>query len=293
MSYSCTAFNVMIATPSDLHIERGLIREQIQKWNSLHSYKQKCVLLPIGWDTHSIPLLGDRPQGLINKQVLAFSDLLIASFWTRFGTPTGEADSGTAEEIDEHLAAGKPTIVCFSQSPVALESVDLDQYSAVKAYRQSLIDSKRGLMRDYSSPAEFADAVFCDLTRLLNTHPYFLDRLPPPEEVSQSVELAEELNGGVRYIPGILTRDITSEAKQLLIAAASSDGQVAMVNVLAGLIVQAAGRNFVESNDARSEAIWRGAVTELVDLSLLEPIGTKGQVFAVTRKGYEVADLLK
>ena len=47
--------------------------------------------------THSRPQMGDRPQELINKQLVGHCDLLIGSFWTRLGTPTGRAESGTAE----------------------------------------------------------------------------------------------------------------------------------------------------------------------------------------------------
>lgn len=41
------------------------------------------VLTPIGWETHSTPDMSDRPQALINKQLLKTRDLLVAVFWTR------------------------------------------------------------------------------------------------------------------------------------------------------------------------------------------------------------------
>ena len=62
------------------------------------------MLEPVGWETHSVPELGDRPQAIINRQILRESDLLIAVFWTRIGTATGAHPSGTVEEIEEHLA---------------------------------------------------------------------------------------------------------------------------------------------------------------------------------------------
>ena len=61
------------------------------------------MLLPVGWETHATPAMGDRPQAIINKQILAGCDLLVAVFWTRLGSPTGAAASGTVEEIEEHL----------------------------------------------------------------------------------------------------------------------------------------------------------------------------------------------
>jgi hypothetical protein len=87
---------VMIASPGDVAKARQLARDVIHEWNAVNSDDRKKVLMPIGWDTHSSPEMGDRPQAIINKQVLAGADLLIAIFWTRLGSPTGKAASGTA-----------------------------------------------------------------------------------------------------------------------------------------------------------------------------------------------------
>jgi hypothetical protein len=95
MSYSANVYNVMIASPGDVAKEKQLAREVVLKWNDLHSKQTKIVLLTISWETHSSPELGDRPQAIINKQVLKDADLLIGIFWTRIGTPTGKAESGT------------------------------------------------------------------------------------------------------------------------------------------------------------------------------------------------------
>jgi hypothetical protein len=50
---------------------------------------------------------------VINRQVLADCDLLVAIFWTRIGSPTGSALSGTVEEIEKHLKAEKPAMLYF------------------------------------------------------------------------------------------------------------------------------------------------------------------------------------
>ena len=38
-------------------------------------------------------------------------------FWTKLGTPTGVADSGTVEEIDQFVEANKPAMLYFSSRP--------------------------------------------------------------------------------------------------------------------------------------------------------------------------------
>src|SRR5205814_8286775 len=98
-----------------------------------------------------------RPQAIINKQVLAECDLLIAVFWTRLGSPTGKSPSGTVEEIEEHLKAGKPAMIYFSSAPVRPESVDQKQYKALLQFKEKCL--KRGLIETYDSLSGFRDKV--------------------------------------------------------------------------------------------------------------------------------------
>jgi len=146
-------FRVLVASPSDCVHERKVIPEVISEWNAVHSYSNAVVLESVLWETHSRPDLGERPQGLINKQLVVNCDLLIGAFWTRLGTPTGEAVSGTAEEIEQFRAAGKPVLLYFSSEPVVPDSLDPEQYAALTSYRKSLDD--QGLYFKYESLAEF------------------------------------------------------------------------------------------------------------------------------------------
>jgi hypothetical protein len=113
------------------------------------------VIEPVLWETHVRPAMGDRPQGIINKQLVERCDLLIGAFWTRLGTPTGVAESGTAEEIEQFRTAGKPVLLYFSSAPVVPESLDQDQYRALVAYRERL--ARDGLYSRYDSLAEFRE----------------------------------------------------------------------------------------------------------------------------------------
>jgi hypothetical protein len=135
MSYVANVLNVMIASPSDVIQERIAIRDAIAEWNTVHALDRKTVLMPVGWETHSVPEMGDRPQAIINKQILKDADLLIAVFWTRIGSPTGASPSGTIEEIEEHLKARKPAMIYFSSVPVRADSIEENQYKALMEFR--------------------------------------------------------------------------------------------------------------------------------------------------------------
>ena len=70
----------MLASPSDVNEERQVAREIILDWNNINSASRSIVLLPIGWEYNSVPTMGDRPQEIINRQVLKNADLLVGIF---------------------------------------------------------------------------------------------------------------------------------------------------------------------------------------------------------------------
>ncbi|MBK9624978.1 MAG: DUF4062 domain-containing protein [Rhodocyclaceae bacterium] len=273
MSYQATVFKVMIASPGDVAAERNVIREVITEWNNVNADSRRTVLLSIGWETHSVPEMGNRPQAIINKQILGCCDLLVGVFWTRLGTETGAYQSGTVEEIEEHLKAGKPAMLYFSDVPVVMGSVNEAQYARLKGFRDDCMT--RGLLESYSSVAEFREKFYRHLQIKLNGDEYF-------SSGTQSAELDT--------LPPRLADQLSSEAQILLKDAVGADGQILCLLMLGGLTIQVGGRNFTEGADARSQAMWEGAVQELERLGLISPLGNKREIFKITRDGFDAAD---
>jgi len=156
-------YAVLIASPSDLPEERQAAKQAIWEWNDLHAEAEGVTLLPKMWETHSTPSFGDRPQGIINEQLVAKSDLLIGLFWTKIGSATGVAVSGTAEEIDQIVAAGKPAMLYFSSRPIDPAKIDLKQWEGLKAFKQETY--KRALVGSFTSPDDLRLKLKDDLTR--------------------------------------------------------------------------------------------------------------------------------
>lgn len=88
---------MLIASPADVGDERLVIPEVINEWNAVSAFRAKSLLMPVKWETHTYPAMGDRPQAVINEQIVKDCDLLVGIFWTRIGTQTGVSVSGTAE----------------------------------------------------------------------------------------------------------------------------------------------------------------------------------------------------
>lgn len=277
MSYKAVAYKVLIASPSDVEPERATIREVIGRWNNVHSERRKLVLMPIGWETHSSPEMGDRPQSILNKQLASSCDLLIGVFWTRIGTPTASFASGSVEEIENHMKAGLPTMIYFSTAPVEYGSVDRDQYDKLMEFKASCRD--RGVYNDYRDLNDFRQKLNDHLQLKLNE-----DRFAGFEQANHDKVISAA--------PGTNVPKLSREAQMLLIEAVQGDGKILCIPFLAGTAVQAAGKRFTD-NTPRSTAIWEGSVNELEQYGLVRTPGLKREIFTVTRLGYEVAQSLR
>jgi len=278
VSYTATTFNVMIASPGDVASERAIVRDVVYEWNAVNSSVRKIVLLPVGWETHSSPEMGAPAQQIINRQVLNKCDLLVGVFWTRIGTPTEKHLSGTVEEIEKHIASGKPAMLYFSSQPVAMNTVDLDQIQRLEEFKQSC--QSRGLYEGYDSHSEFKEKFYRHLQLKLNEHSLFQVGGVSPDDTS-IVESRTK-------IP-----DLSQESRVLLKEASQDDGGTILhARYIGGTAIQTNGKNLIPSNDRREVAKWEEALEQLRSYDLVVDRGLKGEVFEITNLGYQVADMI-
>jgi hypothetical protein len=137
MPIQAVIYRVLIASPSDMAEERQAATEAINDWNAQHATAEAIVLLPVKWETHARPESGVRPQAAINAQLVHTCDILIGMFWTRLGSSTGVAESGTVEEINQFVEQQKPALLYFSDRPTAPSGIDLKQLRKLKDFKDS------------------------------------------------------------------------------------------------------------------------------------------------------------
>ena len=147
--------------------EREVISQVIHAWNTANLYYRRVYLEAVLWETHAIPEMGDRPQGILNRQLVNTYDMLIAFFWTRLGTPTGKSESGTVEEIEEFRKAEKPVLLYFSSVPVVLENVDAGQYRKLLDFKEDC--QREGLVFSYGSINELREQLQRHITSTINS----------------------------------------------------------------------------------------------------------------------------
>jgi len=163
MSFKSQTYRILIASPSDLAEERQAATEAVNDWNAQHAVAESVVLLPVKWETHAKPQAGERPQEAINRQLVRDCDILVGMFWTKFGTGTGVAESGTVEEIDQFVASGKPALLYFSSRPIDPNKIDLKQHKKLKSFKDATY--KKALTGSFSRVDELRQTLLRDLMR--------------------------------------------------------------------------------------------------------------------------------
>ena len=164
MAYSAQVYRILLASPGDVGEERDAVEAELVSWGRLRSGDTGVLLQAVRWETDVMPELGDRPQAIINRQIGDACDAVIAIFWTRLGTSTGVAVSGSVEEIERAVKAGKQVLLYFSRRPVDPSQIDHDQHKALGAFKQDYL--KLGIAREFASVDEFRRLLRDDLERL-------------------------------------------------------------------------------------------------------------------------------
>jgi hypothetical protein len=248
MSFNATVYNVMIASPGDVQEERQVVREVIYEWNALNADERKQVLLPVGWETHSAPDMKAPAQSIINETVLAPCDLLVGIFWTRIGTATAEYASGAVEEIQRHIAAGKPAMLYFSEAPIKPEISIGKQFKQLQKFKNYC--QPKGLYEGFSSITEFKNKFRNQLQ--INLKKYFSASVIAnstlalnPNKVNEASELSID------------------EQSLLKEASRDSRGIINRHRIAAGTYVQTNKIDFIKEQSPREIARWDAIIDSL------------------------------
>lgn len=283
MAFEARVFQIMLASPADVETEREAARNILYEWNVTNAESQKICLIPTGWDSHSWPQMGNRPQEIINSQVLNKADALVVIFWNRLGTPSGEFESGTVEEIEKAIARRLPVMVYFSNAPVNPNSINMEQRSRLLAFKRSVESARRGLFYNYGTLDEFKSSLSRHINLMIQNE---LDEKFPIQKYENIINIREPIQ--------FIKFDLSKEAQTLLREASNDpNGQILFVDYLNGESIQTNGKRFIEEGNPRSSAVWQEALNDLESNGFIKSVGYKRQIFTVTAKGFEMADKLR
>ena len=161
MPQNVTQYDLLISCPGDIREEIEIINRTVRKFNDHFSDTLGISIRTRHWSKNSYPQSGGKPQALLNEQFVKKCDAAVALFWTRFGTPTDEYGSGTEEEIEVMLDAGKQVFLYFSERPISPSKMDSEGYKKVQALKQKY----NGIYFSYCTAEDFENSFYAHLTQ--------------------------------------------------------------------------------------------------------------------------------
>ncbi len=266
---------VFIASPGDVQNERDAACQVVHQWNAVHSLKKSILIEPVRVETHSHAVQGGHPQDLINGQLLDRCDLLVAILWSRLGTPTNTDPSGTVQEIREFAAKkGAERVLLFFCDRDFSSNADLDQVQAVRDFKNSV--KQECLYIPYTAVNDFAEQFRHQLDMALN-------RLIKDDDFEMMTNERE----GKRLVT------FEPEANTLLSLASIGDqSRIILTRLLSGHELSAGGVLLNKRGNERSESEWESGLDQLEQIYYAADMGHEGEVFRLTKAGYEAADNL-
>lgn len=192
MPQNVQLYDLLISCPGDITREISLIEDAVKEFNELYADVLGITIRTRHWSQSSYTQSGGKPQALLNNQFVNKCDAAVAIFWTRFGSPTDEYQSGTEEEIELMLQSKRQVFMYFSDKPIPPSSMNSDERKKVEAFREKYKD--RGIFCTYSSDDEFKKLFFAHLSM------YFLSE----KRIADTTE---------KYVPSLKLMGINSQNK--------------------------------------------------------------------------------
>jgi hypothetical protein len=103
----------------------------------------------------------------------------------------------------------------------------------------------------------------------------------------------EGLDGVVNF-PKVkaVSSELSEEARAILVAAAKGDGRILTYRVSGGTRISVGQNQLVPDQTPRTVARWVGGLEDLQRRRYVTSVGHKGEIFEVTREGYDASEIL-
>ncbi|MBU4485837.1 MAG: hypothetical protein KKD38_02820 [Candidatus Delongbacteria bacterium] len=180
---------VLIASPSDVKLERDLLMDKLETKFRRENFEEQCNarLIINGWE--SLASQTGYAQDIINNDLVKKTNIVLAVFRHKLGSPTTDpktgverSPSGSAEEllfaIRNEKVKNPPLgmVYFYGNAPViSLDSIDKErienEWLRLKEFKEAI--SKEILYKSYNIEEEILDIVCFDLCE--NIKKYFND----------------------------------------------------------------------------------------------------------------------
>lgn len=274
--FQANVYRVMIGCPSDIREEVQFAKEILFRWTTLHAEHNRTILLPINWATNSYPEQGSHPQKLLNKQLVDKSDLLVGIFGSKIGSPTDTSQSGTIEEIEEHIKKGKPVMLFFRKLNDT-SSASPEDLAKLEAFKNGIKD--RCLYREYNQVQDFEPSFINALELFLADN--WLKKVP--EAANEKNETNTRQN----------TIQFSNEEIDVIRKWVESDNNTAFILHVKDGPIYILGDNQYAVHRGREEAKWKDFFERLQKIGFISYVRTNKQgspVYELQMMAYDFFD---
>lgn len=136
MSKRIIVYDLLISCPSDVSNYFEILEKEINRFNNLFGRFNDIIVRTRFWKQDTYPEIDKSPQEIINRQIVNDSDMVLAVFWTRFGSPTENYGSGTEEEIERMISEKKQVFLYFLDKPINPSRLDFNQYNKLNKFKE-------------------------------------------------------------------------------------------------------------------------------------------------------------
>ena len=164
----------------------------------------------VQWETHAYPSFSTDPQAAINEQLGDNYEIFIGLLWSRIGTSTPRARSGTLEEFKRAYSRFKDNqasidlLIYFKDQPIPPSEVDAEQIGQIQTFKKSL-GALGGLYWTFNTCADFEALVRPHLTKVIQRW---------KERIGRDLQsgLAQEVSNVERSVGVIETTEFTQSS---------------------------------------------------------------------------------
>lgn len=159
--------SLFVASPGDVLERHGPVDHVVSQLNATTCRDLGVVIDVKRWESDAPRGPAERLQGAINP-MLDDAEIVLIIFWRRFGTPSGVAPSGTAEEYMRAMsgwrARGHPrALLYFCETPAAPPRHLSEAEHILEVTRFRNAAEKDGLVGLYRTETEFSERLLRDL----------------------------------------------------------------------------------------------------------------------------------
>ena len=248
MSDMQEVIRVFVASPGDIKEERTLLEDIVSQLNLTFSETIRRRFELVKWETHSRPGKAKYVQDVINRQIPEY-DVFLGVMWSRFGTSTPVAESGTEEEFIRACdsSSGGTTVreflFYFKNQPISPNLIDADQLKKVHVFKANLKPKYGLLYHEYSDIHEFHTKLRLHLSKIIQE--WTSDR-DSPGQLKEITQTEQHEDDDILEIFNSLDTDTEDDEGLIELMQDSNDSMTRVTEVI---------RRIVEAMNANTEAV--------------------------------------